>query len=85
MYVCMYVCMYVFKYVCMYVCNLYECNLFTYTKLIFAGANPTIARHNASVVNFYRATGSLAGFEKKNIFFYFEKRSILLQPWRCSY
>jgi hypothetical protein len=25
-----------------------------------SGANPTIARYNASVVNFYNATGSLA-------------------------
>jgi hypothetical protein len=37
------------------------------------GANPTIASYNASVVNFYNATGSLARFEKKNIFFYSEK------------
>jgi hypothetical protein len=29
------------------------------------GANPTIASYNASVVNFYNATGSLARFEKK--------------------
>jgi hypothetical protein len=35
--------------------------------------NPTIANYNASVVNFYKATGSLARFENKNIFFYFEK------------
>jgi hypothetical protein len=28
------------------------------------GANPTIASYNASVVNFYNATGSLARFEK---------------------
>jgi hypothetical protein len=39
------------------------------------GANPTIASYNASVVNFYYATGSLARFENKNILFYFEKRS----------
>jgi hypothetical protein len=36
------------------------------------GANPTIANYNASVVNFYDATGSLVRFLKKNIFFYFE-------------
>jgi hypothetical protein len=30
--------------------------------------NPTIAIYNASVVNFYNATGSLARFENKNIF-----------------
>jgi hypothetical protein len=31
------------------------------------GANPTIASYNASVLNFYNATGSLARFENKNI------------------
>jgi hypothetical protein len=34
--------------------------------------------YNASIVNFYNATGSLACFENKNILFYFEKR------WNCS-
>jgi hypothetical protein len=48
------------------------------------GANPTIASYNVSVVNFYNATGSLARFESKNILYYFEKRSSLLQRWRCS-
>jgi hypothetical protein len=40
-----------------------------------SGANPTIASYNAnaSVVNFYNATGSLARFENRNILFYFEK------------
>jgi hypothetical protein len=33
-----------------------------------AGANPTIANYNASVVNFYNATGSLAHFENKKYF-----------------
>jgi hypothetical protein len=33
------------------------------------GTNPTIAIYNASVVNFHNATGSLARFENKNIFF----------------
>jgi hypothetical protein len=42
------------------------------------GANPTIGISNASVVNFYNASGSLARFENKNILFYFEKRSRLL-------
>jgi hypothetical protein len=37
----------------------------------YPGANPTIASYNASVVNFYNATGSLARFENTNIFFYF--------------
>jgi hypothetical protein len=36
-----------------------------------SGANPTIASYNATVVNFYNATGSLVRFENKNIFFYF--------------
>jgi hypothetical protein len=49
-----------------------------------AGVNPTIANYNASVVNFYNATGSLARFENKNILFHFEKRCRLLQRWRCS-
>jgi hypothetical protein len=30
-----------------------------------AGANPTIANYNASVVNFYNAMGSLARLEYK--------------------
>jgi hypothetical protein len=46
------------------------------------GANPTIVIYNASVVNFYNATGRLERFEKK--LFYFVKRSSLLQRWRCS-
>jgi hypothetical protein len=44
-----------------------------------AGPNPTTSIYNASVVNFYNATGSLARFENQNILFYFEKRSSLLQ------
>jgi hypothetical protein len=48
------------------------------------GANPTIACYNASVVNFYNAMGSRALFKNKNILFFFEKRSSLLQRWRCS-
>jgi hypothetical protein len=48
------------------------------------GVNPTIASYNASVVNVYNGTGSLARFENKNILFYFEKRSSLLQRWHCS-
>jgi hypothetical protein len=32
--------------------------------------NPTTSIYNASVANFYNATGSLARFENKNIFFY---------------
>jgi hypothetical protein len=37
------------------------------------GPNPTTSIYNASVVNFYNATGSLARFENKNVLFYFEK------------
>jgi hypothetical protein len=49
------------------------------------GPNHTTSIYNASVVIFYNATGSLARSENKNILFYFEKHSILLQRWRCSY
>jgi hypothetical protein len=49
-----------------------------------AMVNPTIASYNASIVNFYNGTGSLAHFKNKNILFYFEKCSRLLQRWRCS-
>jgi hypothetical protein len=38
-------------------------------RTLSPGANPTIASYNSSVVNFYNATGSLAHFENKNIFF----------------
>jgi hypothetical protein len=40
------------------------------------GANPTIVS--------YIATSSLVRFVRKNIFFYFEKRSSLLQRWSFS-
>jgi hypothetical protein len=59
-------------------------NLSSFINSFIAGANPTIAIYNASVVNFYNATGSLARFENKNILFSFEKHSSLLQRWRCS-
>jgi hypothetical protein len=35
------------------------------------GPNPTASIYNASAVNLYNATGSLARFENKNIDFYF--------------
>jgi hypothetical protein len=38
----------------------------------YPGATPTIASYNASFVNFYKATVSLARFENKNIIFYFK-------------
>jgi hypothetical protein len=34
----------------------------------YSGANPTIVIYNASIVNFYNATGSLARFENKKYF-----------------
>jgi hypothetical protein len=37
------------------------------------GANPTIASYNASVVNFYNTTGSLARFENKKYYLLFKK------------
>jgi hypothetical protein len=50
------------------------------TNSMKSGANPTTSIDN---VNFYDATSSLVRFENKNMFFYFEKRSTLLQRWRC--
>jgi hypothetical protein len=44
--------------------------------------NPMVVKYNASVVKIYNGTGSLVRFETKNIFFYYEHRSI--QRWRCS-
>jgi hypothetical protein len=43
-----------------------------------------MASYSASVVNFYNATDSLACFENKKIFLYFEKRSSMPQRLRCS-
>jgi hypothetical protein len=40
--------------------------------------------YTASDVNFYNATVSLTRFEYKNIAFCLEKRSSLLQRWRCG-
>jgi hypothetical protein len=45
-------------------------------KLAQTAPNPT--------TSIYNTTGSLARFENKNILFYFEKRSSLLQRWRCG-
>jgi hypothetical protein len=36
------------------------------TITLTPGPNPTVAIYNASIVNCYNATGSLARFEKKN-------------------
>jgi hypothetical protein len=44
--------------------------------------NPTIVSYNASAAKIYNTTSSLVRFENKSIFFYFEKRSSLLQRWR---
>jgi hypothetical protein len=53
--------------------HFYSKNILYYfmQSMMTPGANPTIASYNASVVNFYKATGSLARFESKNIIFYF--------------
>jgi hypothetical protein len=40
------------------------------------GANPTIASYNASVVNFYNATGSLARFENKKKYYSTLKKTL---------
>jgi hypothetical protein len=40
--------------------------------------------YNASIVKIYNATSSLVRFKNKTSFFYFKKRSSLLQLWRCS-
>jgi hypothetical protein len=42
----------------------------------FSGPNPTIASYNASVVNFYNATGSIVRFINKNIFFFYSKNAL---------
>jgi hypothetical protein len=39
-----------------------------FSSAAYPVANPTIASYNASVVNFYNATGSLARFENKKYF-----------------
>jgi hypothetical protein len=44
----------------------------------------SITSYNASVVKIYSATNSQACFENKIILFYSEKRSSLLQRWRCT-
>jgi hypothetical protein len=42
----------------------------------YPGVNPTIAKYNASVVNFYNAKGSVARFENKNIFYSILKNAV---------
>jgi hypothetical protein len=49
-----------------------------------SGANPTIVSYSASDEKNYNAKSCLVRFENKNIFFYIEKRSSLLQRRRCS-
>jgi hypothetical protein len=44
-----------------------------------SGANPATVSFDASAVKIYDAASSLLRFEIKNIVFYFEKRSSLLQ------
>jgi hypothetical protein len=45
-------------------------------SLLKSEANPTIASYNASVVNFYNATGSLARFENKKYIFSTLKKAL---------
>jgi hypothetical protein len=45
--------------------HLQLCTLF---GVLYTGANPTIGIYNASVVNFYNATGSQARFKNKKYF-----------------
>jgi hypothetical protein len=59
-------------------------NVRKFTQSGHPGPNPTTSIYSASVVYFYNAAGSLACFENKNILFYFENGSGLLQRWRCS-
>jgi hypothetical protein len=40
---------------------------------------------NPSVVKIYSATSSLACSESNSVLFYFEKRSSLIQRWRCTW
>jgi hypothetical protein len=53
-------------------------------KLCIPGANPTIVSYNASAVKIYSATSSPVRFETMFSSIYFEKRSSLLQHWRCD-
>jgi hypothetical protein len=50
----------------------------------YAGGNPTIASNNASAVKIYSSSNSPVRFENENVFFYFNKRFILIQRWHCS-
>jgi hypothetical protein len=49
--------------------NLCVCNnghqVVTLSSISLTGANPSLVSYNASVVNFYNATGSLARLENK--------------------
>jgi hypothetical protein len=47
-----------------------------YWRKTQSGPNPTIASYNASVVNFYNATGSIVRFINKNIFFFYSKNAL---------
>jgi hypothetical protein len=47
--------------------------------IILSGVNPTTVNYNASAVKMYNAASSLVRYEIKNIFFYSEIRSSLLQ------
>jgi hypothetical protein len=49
------------------------------------GPNPTIASNNASVVNFYNATGSIVRFINKNIFFFYSKNALAYYNAGCIF
>jgi hypothetical protein len=49
--------------------HFFRCATDSIKKSKTPGANPTIASHNAGAVNFYNATGCLARFENRNVFF----------------
>jgi hypothetical protein len=51
-----------------------------------SGPSPMTSSYKASAVKIYYATSSRMRFENKNILFYLcEKRSSLLQRWRCRW
>jgi hypothetical protein len=71
-------------YVYTYVHTIYfKCWFYKKSFSSHLGPNPTTSIYNASVVNFYNNTGSLARL-KANFLLYIEKHSSPLQRWRCS-